>query len=78
MQRVNIHKAKTNLSKLIEDARAGEEIVITKDDKPMVRLAPVSSIPHGRRFGAMRGRAAVTDAFFEPLPEHELELWNGE
>ena len=44
----------------------------------MVRLAPISSIPHGRKFGAMRGRATVTDAFFEPLPEDELELWKGE
>lgn len=75
MQRVTIHKAKTNLSKLIEDARAGEEVVIMKGDKAMVRLVPVSAIPRGRRVGAMRGRATVTDAFFEPLPPEELEAW---
>jgi len=75
MQRVTIHKAKTNLSKLIEDARSGEEVVIMKGDKPMVRLVPVSAIPHGRRAGAMRGRATVTDAYFEPLPPEELEAW---
>ena len=69
-----IHEAKANLSRLIERACAGEVVVIAKGKRPMVRLVPVEGAT-GRRFGSMRGRASVTDAFFEPLPDEELEAW---
>ena len=72
-----IHAAKTHLSRLIEQARAGEEIIIAKDQEPMVRLVPIEAGPQRRVFGAMRGKAAVTDAFFEPLPPAELQAWEG-
>ena len=62
---IPIHEAKAKLSKLIERARAGETIIIARGKEPMVRLVPVDA-PRGRRFGAMRGRAKVTDAFFDP------------
>ena len=75
MKQVTIHAAKTNLSKLIEEACAGEEVVIARGKKPVVRLVPVASAKKGRRFGAMRGRVWVDDAFFEPLPEEELAAW---
>jgi prevent-host-death family protein len=75
MKQVTIHAAKTNLSKLIEEACAGEEVVIARGKKPVVRLVPVASAKKGRRFGARRGRARVDDAFFEPLPEDELAAW---
>jgi prevent-host-death family protein len=70
----SVHAAKTNLSKLLERAEAGEEVVIARGKTPVVRLTPVKSKPR-RRFGAMRGRARVTTAFFEPLPEDELNRW---
>ena len=71
----SIHDAKTNLSRLLERACAGEEIVIARGKTPIVKLAPVAfDVPH-RRFGAMKGRARVTRAFFEPLPEEELAAW---
>ena len=70
-----IHAAKTNLSRLIERAAAGDEVVIARCQTPVVRLVPVDRKPSMRKFGAMRGRARTTAAFFEPLPAEELERW---
>jgi antitoxin (DNA-binding transcriptional repressor) of toxin-antitoxin stability system len=72
MTKVTIHAAKTQLSKLIERACKGEEIVIARGDEPVVRLVLVTPAPRGRVFGAMRGKARVDEAFFEPLPAEEL------
>jgi prevent-host-death family protein len=78
MKRVfTVHAAKTNLSRLIERARAGEEVIIARGKTPVVRLVPVSAPEPRRRFGAMKGRAATTPAFFEPLPPGELASWTG-
>jgi prevent-host-death family protein len=70
---VSIHAAKTHLSRLIERAEAGEDVVIARGTVPVVRLVPVTR-PE-RRFGAMKGKAKVTKAFFEPLPDDELAAW---
>jgi len=72
----SIHAAKTNLSRLLERACAGEDVVIARGATPIVRLVPINREPIGRSFGAMRGRAKVTAAFFEPLPDDELDAWN--
>lgn len=74
---VNIHEAKTHLSRLIERAERGEEIVIAKAGVPKVRLAPVEASPTVRRPGRFAASLKVTDAFFEPLPEGELAAWEG-
>ena len=71
----SVHAAKTQLSKLLERAEAGEEVVIARGKTPIVRLTLVNSTPPCRRFGAMRGRARVTPAFFEPLPPDEIDRW---
>ena len=69
---VNIHEAKTNLSKLLDRMLIGEEIVIAKAGKPIARLVPVEErLP--RVPGIVQGH--VTDVFFEPLPDAELEAW---
>ena len=75
MTQVTIHNAKTHLSELIKRACAGEEVVIARGKEPVVRLVPVEAEAHGRRFGAMKGRARAGEAFFEPLPEEELAAW---
>ena len=75
MLRVTIHAAKTQLSKLIRRAQAGEEIVIVRGSEPVARLVPVAGTGRRRVFGAMRGRARVGDAFFEPLPADEFAGW---
>jgi prevent-host-death family protein len=75
---VTIHAAKTHLSRLIDRALSGEDVVIARGKQPVVRLVPVTRVPIARRFGAMKGRARVTDAFFDPLPPEELEAWEPE
>ncbi len=75
-----VHAAKTNLSKLIERAEKGEEIVIARGKKPVVRLVPMDAPAHvlrRRTFGALKGRLKLPDAFFfDPLPDDELDLWD--
>ena len=73
--KVTIHAAKTTLSKLIELAQAGEEVVIARGDTPVARLVPIVSQLPERRPGTLRGVVKMTDAFFEPLPEDELDAW---
>jgi prevent-host-death family protein len=75
MQIATIHEAKTNLSKLIEQADRGEEIIIARGKQPVVRLVPVDPAPTKRPFGLYKGEFEVGPEFFEPLPDDELELW---
>lgn len=72
---VTVHAAKTHLSKLLARVEKGEEIVIARRSKPVARLVRVKAQPPVRKFGAMKDRARVTAAFFEPLPPEELEGW---
>ncbi len=73
---VNVHEAKTQLSRLLAHVEAGEEVVIARRGQPVARL--VRCQPGGnRQFGAMKGKIRITDAFFEPLPPEELKLWEG-
>jgi prevent-host-death family protein len=74
---VTVHAAKTSLSKLIERAESGEEIVIARSRHPAVRLIPVNPVVK-RQFGLYKGLAKVGPEFFEPLPEEELRAWEGE
>ena len=75
MATITVHKAKTTLSRLIERALAGEEIIIARGAVPAVRLVPVRRHVAQRKFGALKGRGKVTDAFFEPLSSDELDSW---
>ncbi|HEX7022918.1 MAG TPA: type II toxin-antitoxin system Phd/YefM family antitoxin [Trueperaceae bacterium] len=68
---VNIHEAKTHLSRLLERVKAGEEIVLAKAGKPYAKLVPLGRPP--RELGFVEG--TVPESFFEPLPEDELEAW---
>jgi antitoxin (DNA-binding transcriptional repressor) of toxin-antitoxin stability system len=71
----SIHAAKTHLSRLVERACAGEEVVIARGKTPVVKLVPARADVPIRKFGAMKGRARVSRSFFEPLPEQELSAW---
>ena len=75
MSQVNIHEAKTHLSKLIERASRGEEVIIAHAGKPVARLIAIPPAAQGRCFGAMKGKATVGEEFFDPLPEQELAAW---
>mgnify|MGYP001613802351 CR=1 FL=1 len=71
METVNIHDAKTHLSRLLERAAAGEEIGIAKAGKPIARLVPLASLPP-RRLGLLAGQMAVPDDYDAPLPDDVL------
>ena len=75
MKTVDIHQAKTQLSKLVSEVEAGEEVVLARAGRPVARIVPLAGPSPERRFGAMKGRAATTEAFFEPLPDDELAAW---
>ena len=80
MTTVTIHQAKTNLSKLIERANAGEEIIIARDKEPVARLEPLKKRTGKRGLaGTMKDKwPDLPDAFFfDPLPEEELRMWEG-
>ena len=73
---VNVHEAKTHFSKLLERAHAGEEIVLAKAGKPYARLVPLAPAEKVRRQpGRLKGWVIPDSAFFDPLPEDELRLW---
>ncbi len=75
MTQVSVHEAKTNLSRLIASALAGEEVVIARGNIPAVRLVPVNPVGE-RKFGALKGAISVDDAFFDPLPADEIGGWD--
>lgn len=72
MKTVNIHAAKTHLSGLVEEAAAGEEIIIAKAGKPMARLVALEKPSFGRAWGAMKGRIRVSGDFDASLPPDVL------
>lgn len=74
-QIINIHEAKTHLSRLLEQVHAGEEIILAKAGKPYARLLPLSPPTVRRMPGRLKGR--VDDRFFEPLGDAELDAWEG-
>ena len=76
MKKVTIHAAKTQLSRLIEAALAGEDVVIAKGDRPVVRLVP---IPQGQfKFGVLApGSLGEGPDFFAPMDDDELAAWEG-
>ena len=76
---VNIHEAKTHLSRLIQRAEAGEEIVIAKAGKPLVRLAPCKDQAHPlRKPGSMKGLIKILPGFDEMDKEIEDLFYEGE
>jgi prevent-host-death family protein len=76
MPTYTIHAAKTNLSKLVARAEAGEEIVLARGKEPVARIVPVAVRPKPRRkFGSLKGKIKIGPEFFEPLPEEELKYW---
>jgi prevent-host-death family protein len=71
---INMHEAKTDLSKLVERALAGEDVVIARAGVPVVRLVPVART--GRRvLGQWRGKVQMADDFDAPLPDEVLADW---
>ncbi len=70
---VNVHEAKTHLSRLLERALAGDEVVIMKSGKRLVKLVPVDVAPVSRKLGTAKGDFVVPEDFDAPLPDHVLD-----
>lgn len=77
MESINIHQAKTHLSKLVDRAADGHEIVIAKAGKPMARLVPYAAKREPRRPGALRGKIRVKKDFDAPLSDDLLNEFEG-
>ncbi len=69
-----VHQAKSQLSRLLAQVGKGEEVVIARGNEPVARLVPVESAKP-RRPGALKGKVALTPAFFEPLAPDEIAAW---
>ncbi len=72
---VTIHEAKTNLSRLLQKASGGEEVIISRGSTPVARLVPIGEIKGQRQPGSMKGKLVVGREFFEALPIEELSVW---
>jgi prevent-host-death family protein len=79
MQTVNIHAAKTHLSRLVDAAAAGEEIIIARAGKPIAKLVQLTDQPakQKRVLGLMAGQMRVSDDFDAPLPDDLLDAFEG-
>ncbi len=79
MQTINIHAAKTQLSRLVDKAAAGEEIIIARAGKPVARLVALATPPTLRKrvLGRLAGKLAVPADFDAPLPDDVLDAFEG-
>lgn len=73
--KINMRDAKAQLSRLVDAALLGEEVIITRAGNACVRMVPMEQPP--RQPGAAKGKAALTPAFFDLLPDAEVRSWNG-
>ncbi|MHB2021020.1 MAG: type II toxin-antitoxin system Phd/YefM family antitoxin [Candidatus Xenobia bacterium] len=78
MEIVNVHDAKTHLSRLLEQVCTGKEIVIARAGKPVARLVPFKAARPVRKPGSMKGRLKVPDDFNEALPADVLALFEAD
>ena len=76
-EQVNIHEAKTNLSRLVDKVASGTEVVIAKAGKPMARLVPIKPVLHVRKPGFLKGKIKIADDFDAPLPLQVLDAFEG-
>ena len=74
MATVNVHEAKTHLSRLLARVEAGEEVTIARNGTPVARLVRCAH-PGRPEFGSWKDRITVDDSFFDPLPDEELATW---
>lgn len=75
METVNVHEAKTHLSRILRRVESGEEIVIARNHRPIARLVPVRDEP--RRPGRLAGQIRIADDFDAPLPDEVLRSFLG-
>lgn len=78
MIKINIHEAKTHLSKYLINLEKGESILLCKRNLPIAEIRPLPSPPKEQRpFGLAKGTLSIPAGFWDPLPEDELNLFEG-
>ncbi len=70
---VNIHEAKTHLSRLVEEACKGKELILAKAGKPLVKLVPIATSKEPRKPGFLKGKIKISKNFDDPLPQNWLK-----
>ena len=75
MKTLNVHQAKTQLSRLLEEVAAGQEIIIAKAGKPVARLVSLRTASKKRQLGILEGKVTVMADFDAPLPDAILDAF---
>ena len=70
---INIHEAKTHLSRILEEVAAGKEVIIAKAGKPMARLVPMQEKATKKKLGLLKGKIKIPADFNKPLPEAVMQ-----
>jgi prevent-host-death family protein len=78
MKKVNIYEAKTQLSRLVEEAASGRDVVIARAGRPVARLTRLAKTGGKRRLGVLDGHFRIPDDFNRPLPDEALRRFEGE
>jgi prevent-host-death family protein len=74
---INIHEARTHLSRIVDEVAAGAEVIIAKAGKPMARLSPLQAGPQPKKLGTLKGQVKVPDDFNTPLDDEVLADFEG-
>lgn len=74
---LNIHEAKTHLSRIVEEVAAGKEVIIAKAGKPMARLSPITPSVKKKKLGLLKGKIKIAGDFNAPLPDEVLASFEG-
>ena len=79
MKRVNMHEAKTHLSRYVAELAPGETLLLCNRNEPVAELRAISKLSAGKpHLGAAKGKFLIPDSFFDPLPDDLLKAFNGE
>ncbi|MCP4681289.1 MAG: type II toxin-antitoxin system Phd/YefM family antitoxin [Desulfobacterales bacterium] len=77
MRSINMHEAKTNLSRIAEEVAAGEEIIVAKAGKPKMKLVPIDKTKKKIKFGELKGKIRISKDFDAPLPQNIIDEFYG-
>jgi prevent-host-death family protein len=77
LETVNIYDAKTRLSQLVDKAAAGEDVIVSRNGRPLVRITRLEGAKRQVRFGVLKGKIRIAKDFDAPLPEDVLAAFEG-
>ena len=74
-RQVNVHQAKTHLSKLLAEVEKGQEIILARDGTPIAKIVPFKEKKNRMTFGDLKGKIWIADDFDDPLPDELMKEW---